>query len=85
MSRFLDTRGQQVLSPYICDRCKLVGKFSDMTRDGDIDGLWVHKDCSDERDPWKLPPRQSEDISVPNPRPDSFVGSAGDPFVPDDT
>lgn len=84
MSKFLNTRGQPVLSPYICDRCKLRGTFSEMMNDPDKQGLWVHKDCADELDPWKLPPRQSEDVTVPNPRPDSFVGSLTPPLIPDD-
>lgn len=70
MSRFLDTHGERVLSPYICDRCKQRGRYSEMMADPDKEGLFVHKDCADQKDPWKLPPRQSEEITVPNPRPD---------------
>lgn len=83
MGKFLDTRGEAVLSPYICDRCKIRGRFSDMVEDGDKPGLFVHKDgCSDRLDPWKLPARSSEDVSVPSPRPDSFVGSGGPELIP---
>lgn len=71
MGKFLDTRGESVLSPYICDRCHLRGKFSEMRSDDDNPALWVHRECSDQLDPWKLPPRQSEDVSIPHPRPDA--------------
>lgn len=70
MSRFAQTRGEAVLSPYICDRCHLRGVFSEMMVDGDKQGLWVHKTCSDQLDPWKKPPRQSDNVVIPNPRPD---------------
>lgn len=82
MSRFLDTRGEAVLSPYQCDRCKQRGRFSEMVEDRDRQGLWVHRTCSDELDPWKLPPRSSEDVTIPHPRPDSFEGSEGPALVP---
>lgn len=84
MGKFLNTRGQPVLSPYICARCSIRGAFNEMVEDGDKPGLWVHRDCSDQLDPWKLPPRQSEDVTVPHPRRDSFVGSATPPLVPSD-
>lgn len=89
MSKFLDTRGEAVLSPYRCDRCGIRGKFSEMTQDGDKQGLWVHIDgCSDKLDPWKLPPRQSEDVSIPHPRPDVTLvnGASTDlsPYIPEE-
>ena len=84
MSRFLDTRGEQVLSPYICDRCKMIKRFSEMVEDEDKQGLWVCRDCSDQIDPWKLPPRESEDVTIPHPRPDSFEGSPTPPLIPSD-
>lgn len=71
MGRFLDTRGEQVLSPYICDRCRMIKAFSEMQEDEDRQGLWVCKGCSDQLDPWKLPPRESEDVTIPHPRPDT--------------
>lgn len=82
MSKFLDTHGESVLSPYICDRCRLRGKFSEMTEDPDSPGLWVHKDCADQLDPWKLPPRVSENVTVPHPRKDAPLDSSGDAIEP---
>lgn len=76
MSRFLNTRGESVLSPYICDRCRLRGRSSEMVNDPDSPGLLVHRDCADERDPWRLPPRQSESTVTPTPRPDVRFGDA---------
>lgn len=85
MSVFLNTEGKSNLAVAICDRCRLRGPNADMVQDGDKPGLWVHAHCADGIDPWKLPPRQSEDVSVPHPRPDTFVGSLGPPLIPGDT
>lgn len=75
MSMYERTEGKSILSPAICDRCRLRGAAADMVPDPDRQGLFVHKHCADQLDPWKLPPRSSEDISIPHPRPDAPVNS----------
>ena len=55
----------------ICDRCRLKFPKRLLSSDRDKPGLLVCKDCNDVYDPWKLPPRQTEDISVPGARPDA--------------
>jgi hypothetical protein len=70
-SLYEKTRGKAILSPAICDRCRLRGAGADMVPDGDKPGLFVHRRCADVLDPWKLPPRMTEDVSIPNPRPDA--------------
>lgn len=54
----------------ICDRCKLRMNLVDMVSDCDSPGLRGHPRCMDMCDPWKLPPRMTEDITLQNPRPD---------------
>jgi DNA-cytosine methyltransferase len=72
---WLDTRGNTVLNIAICDRCKMKRAYSDMSDDGNIRGLRVcNQGCSDERDPYRLPARPTEKISVRFPRPDVFIG-----------
>lgn len=70
MSIFEQTLGKSIISPAICDRCRIRGAAADMIHDPDKPGLFVHKDCADAIDPWKLPGRQTEDVSIPSPRPD---------------
>lgn len=70
MSAFLNTMGKSILSPAICDRCHIRGAAADMITDPDKPGLFVHKHCADQYDPWKLPPRQADKISIDHPRPD---------------
>lgn len=87
MSAFLDTRGKAILSPAICDRCRLRGAAADMIPDRDKPGLFVHPHCADDIDPWKLPPRQAEDVSIPHPRRDvvppiAAPGLATNPYMP---
>jgi len=74
MSKWLNTRGNTVLSIAICDRCKMKRAYSDISEDRNIPGLRVcNEGCNDERDPYRLPARQPEKISIRFPRPDQDV------------
>jgi hypothetical protein len=68
--RYLDTRGRAVLTVGICDRCQLKFSLCDLTADRNAPGLRVCDQCNDAFDPYRLPARKTEDITVPNPRPD---------------
>lgn len=74
--KWLNTRGGSVLTIAICDRCKMKRAYDDIQQDGNIPGLRVCKfGCSDVKDPYRLPMRQPEKISVRFPRPDEPVGT----------
>jgi hypothetical protein len=74
MSRFLDTRGAPVLAVGICDRCKMKRRLVDLSADRNSPGLRVcNQGCNDEYDPWRLPARKAEDISVQYPRPEEDI------------
>ena len=74
MPRFLDTIGNSSLSIFICDRCKFKRPYSSMRADGNIPSIKVcSESCSDEFDPYRLPARQSEKITIRFPRPDEGV------------
>ena len=71
MSRFLNTIGNSTLSVFICDRCHMKRPYSDMRPDGNIPALKVcSESCSDKFDPYRLPARPTEKISIRFPRPD---------------
>jgi len=75
--KWLNTRGGSVLTIAICDRCKMKRAYDDIQQDGNIPGLRVCKfGCSDVKDPYRLPMRQPEKISVRFPRPDADVAQA---------
>jgi hypothetical protein len=80
--KWLNTRGNTVLNIAICDRCKMKRAYSDIVDDGNIKGLRVCTfGCSDVRDPYRLPARQPEKISVRFPRPDANVDQIHDNII----
>jgi len=74
MPRTLDTHGNTVLSIAVCDRCKMKRAYVDMGPDPNFPGLRVcNQGCRDQFDPYRLPARQPEKISLRFPRPDVSV------------
>jgi len=73
MSLYLDTsrRGQVAIG--LCDRCKTKYSVEELMSDPNTPGLRVCKECCDVFDPWRLPPRATEDITVWMPRPETPV------------
>lgn len=70
MPLFLDTRGNQHAAVAICDRCHRKFPYDELRNDPEIPGLRVCKDDMDQRDPYKLPARKTEKITLRYPRPD---------------
>lgn len=70
MSIWLDTRGRSTLAVAICGRCSRKMSLDDLYPDPNAPGLLVCEKDLDVFDPWRLPPRQTEDITLRNPRPD---------------
>jgi hypothetical protein len=70
MSRYLDTSGSTVIAIAVCDRCRTKVSISDLVADRNIPGLRVCEQCNDEKDPYRLPARRSEKITLRYPRPD---------------
>lgn len=54
----------------VCDRCKMKVNYVDLRPDGNSPGLRVCSKCRDVKDPYKLPARKTENISLRYPRPD---------------
>lgn len=74
MAIFLDTIGQSDLAIAICDRCKMKRAHSVMRSDPNFPGLQVcNEGCADEFDPYRLPARKTERITLRFPRPDVSV------------
>ena len=70
MTRFLDTRGKTTLGIGICSRCSLKFPLEELHADPNSPGLRVCKDDLDQIDPWRLGPRESDQITLEWPRPD---------------
>jgi hypothetical protein len=74
MAIFLDTIGQSDLAIAICDRCKMKRAHAVMRSDPNFPGLQVcNEGCADEFDPYRLPARKTERITLRFPRPDVSV------------
>lgn len=74
MPIFLNTRGQTSLGIGICDRCRRKFPIGKLQPDRNTPGLLVCEEDNDVFDPWRLPARQSEDITLPYYRPDVPLG-----------
>jgi len=84
MPKWLDTLGNNTLSIAICDRCKMKRAYSDIIPDGNIPALRVCQNgCSDQFDPYRLPARQPEKITIRFPRPDADVAQYNDAITTD--
>lgn len=71
MPRFLDTLGNSDLAIAVCDRCKMKRAHSVMRNDFNFPGLLVcDQGCADDFDPYRLPARKTERITIRFPRPD---------------
>lgn len=70
MPLFLDTRGKSSLTVAICDRCNRKFPIGELQPDPNSPGLMVCAADRDELDPYRLPARETEDITPPFVRPD---------------
>lgn len=71
MSVFLDTRGRSTLGIGVCGRCSRKMSLDDLYPDANYPGLRVCREDLDEYDPYRLPARQPEVITLQYPRPDT--------------
>ena len=70
MGLYLPVRARGSVAIAICDRCKMKMHYEDLSPDVNYPGLKVCKDCSDLYDPYRLPARKADDITLHHPRPD---------------
>lgn len=75
MSLFLDTRGLAWAGIGICDRCSRKFPIGELMLDPNSPGLRVCRVDVDELDPYRLPARQTERITLPFVRPDVSVAT----------
>jgi hypothetical protein len=74
MPRFLNTEGNAVIAIFICDRCKMKRAIIEAMPDPNFPGLKVcQQGCADQKDPYRLPARKTERITLQFPRPDVSV------------
>jgi hypothetical protein len=70
MPAFLDTRSRTRVALRICARCSRKFPYDELSQDPNFPGLFVCADDLDQFDPWRLPARAVENITLEYPRPD---------------
>ena len=70
MSIYLDTRGRSTLGIGLCARCSRKMSLDELFSDPNSPGLRVCREDLDDLDPYRLPPRQPDNITLPFVRPD---------------
>ena len=75
MPLYLDTRGRSTLGIGICARCSRKMSLDDLHSDPNFPGLMVCVKDLDQFDPYRLPARQSEDITLRFVRPDTSIAT----------
>jgi hypothetical protein len=74
MPRFLYTEGNASIAIFICDRCRMKRAIVEAMPDPNFPGLKVcQQGCADQKDPYRLPARKTERITLQFPRPDVSV------------
>lgn len=69
MSGYLPVKSKGSAAIAICGRCSMKMYYDDLKKDPN-NGLMVCEKCRDIYDPWRLPARKTENISLAHPRPD---------------
>lgn len=82
MPLYLDTMGENCYSIAICGRCKMKRKYSELVEDPNSKLRVCIYGCADELDPYRLPTRKTEDISLQYPRPDEDLVNPDPPYDP---
>jgi hypothetical protein len=73
MSGWDDPTGWPWYAVGLCDRCHRRFPLHELIEDGNLPGLRVCREDWDELDPYRLPARQTENISLPFVRPDVSI------------
>ena len=79
MPKYLDTRGRRLLSIGICARCSFKFPLEELRPDINFPGLFVCYKDADLKDPWQIPARATEVITIRNARPDIDISIPGVP------
>lgn len=69
MSLYLPVNLKGSAAIAICYRCARKVQYDELRKDPNNNNYYC-RECVDLYDPWRLPARQAEDISLQHPRPD---------------
>lgn len=69
MSKYLRPSVHGTVAIAVCPRCNFKVQYDDLVKDPNTQNYYC-ADCADLLDPWRLPARRTEDISLQHPRKD---------------
>lgn len=75
MANFLDTSGNSSLGIALCARCSKKFPLGDLAPDPNYPNLMVCREDTDQYDPYRLAPREADQITLPFVRPDTPVAT----------
>ena len=77
MSLYLPVRAKGSVAIAICLRCQKKVHYDSLTQDPNNKNYYC-PECVDIYDPWRLPARKAENISLEHPYPDTPLDAEGD-------
>lgn len=75
MSIFLNSTGRSTLGIALCARCSRKFYLDELFSDPNSPGMMVCRDDLDVLDPYRLPPREADNITLPFVRPDTSIST----------
>lgn len=84
MGLWLNTLGRTTLGIGICDRCRRKFSLDDLSSDPNSPGLKVCAADKDLYDPYRLPPRKADDITLRFVRPDVDIATSPSGIITED-
>lgn len=75
MSKFIDPHGEPTYGLALCARCSRKFKLGELLSDPNSPGLMVCRDDVDDYDPYRLAPRDNDQIVLPFVRPDEPINT----------
>ena len=75
MANFLDTSGNSSLGVALCARCSKKFPLGELAPDPNYPALMVCREDTDQYDPYRLAPREADQITLPFVRPDTSVAT----------
>lgn len=82
MTLYIDPSGQPTYGIALCARCSKKYPLAELSPDPNSPGLMVCDYDRDDFDPYRLPARQTEDITLPFTRPDvPLTPTSIEPFL----
>lgn len=72
MGLYLPINAKGTVAVAVCGRCNTKMQYADLRQDPNTK-LWVCEACCDLLDPYRLPARRVEDVSLQHPRPDEAL------------